>query len=77
MKPIEQAINDVGGITAAAAICGLTYVAVSKWVKKGSLPRTEYTGKTKYAQVLAEHSGEKFTAEWLMKNANPDAQATV
>ncbi len=75
MNPVEYAVNAVGGQTAAAKICGRTSVAIHKWVKNGSLPRTEYTQKTNYSELLARHSNGSFTAEWLLEAANPDRKA--
>lgn len=72
MNPVAIAVDAVGGQASAAKICGKSAVAVHKWVKSGCLPRTEYTKKTNYAEMLAEASGGKFTAEWLLLNANPD-----
>lgn len=75
MNPMQIAIEAVGGQTAAAKICGRSNVAIHKWVKNGSLPRTEYTKKTNYSKLLAEHSKGKFTAEWLLDAANPDRKS--
>lgn len=72
MNPVEVAVEAVGGQTAAAKICGKSPVAIHKWVKNACLPRTEYTKKTNYAEMLATASGGKFTAAWLLSAANPD-----
>ncbi|EPU8563193.1 helix-turn-helix domain-containing protein [Yersinia ruckeri] len=72
MNPVEFAVEAVGGQTAAAKICGKSPVAIHKWVKNGCLPRTEYTKKTHYAEMLADASSGKFTAIWLLGEANPD-----
>ncbi|MGP3593088.1 hypothetical protein [Vagococcus sp. WN89Y] len=72
MNPVELAVEAVGGQSAAAKICGKSAVAIHKWVKSGRLPRTEYTKKTRYAEMLANASGGKFTAAWLLWEANPD-----
>lgn len=72
MNPMQFAIEAVGGQTAAARLCGLSNVAIHKWVKNAALPRTEYTEKTNYSEVLAVASQGKFTAEWLRQAANPD-----
>jgi DNA-binding transcriptional regulator YdaS (Cro superfamily) len=45
MNPMQFAIEAVGGQTAAARLCGLSNVAIHKWVKNAALPRTEYTEK--------------------------------
>lgn len=50
-------------------------MAMSKMEKRGVLPRTEYTGETKYAQILAKNSNGKFTAEWLLEKAKPEQSA--
>lgn len=73
MNPVEFAVEAVGGQTAAAKICGKSPVAIHKWVKNGCLPRTEYTKKTNYAEKLAGASSGKFTASWLLSEANPDS----
>ncbi|UAL57454.1 helix-turn-helix domain-containing protein [Edwardsiella tarda] len=74
MNPIKVAVDAVGGQTAAAKICGLSVVAVHKWTVRGTLPRTEYTGKTSYAKKLSSASNGAFTPDWLLSAANPDLQ---
>lgn len=49
---LKQAIYEAGGIKAVADANGKSYEAVRKWTIKG-LPRTEWTGETQYAQVIA------------------------
>jgi len=73
MSALKQAIAEVGGATKAAEVTGRTVRAVYKWLDRGALPRTEFTGETRYAELLAEASGGKFTAEWLRQNARPEA----
>ena len=75
-NPMKFAIDSVGCQSIAARLCGLSNVAIHKWVKNEALPRTEYTGKTSHAAVLAAASGGKFTAEWLLDAANPDREKT-
>lgn len=72
MNPIEFAVNAAGGRVRVAKAFGISYVAIYKWINNASLPRTEYTGKTAYAKKLSELSNGEFTAEWLLKTANPD-----
>lgn len=72
---LKSAIEAVGGIPEASRICGLSYVAVSKWVKQGHLPRTEYSGETKYAELLAAKSNGAFSAEKLRSIARPNQSA--
>lgn len=75
MNPIKHAFDAVGGRTKAAFLLGRSYMAMSKMEKRGVLPRTEYTGETTYAQILAKHSNGSFTAEWLLDKANPNKEA--
>ena len=74
MNPIKHAFDMIGGRTKAAHLLGKSYMAMSKMEKRGVLPRTEYTGETNYAQILANHSNGLFTAEWLLNVANPNKQ---
>ena len=71
MSALKKSIAQVGGAAKAAAICGVSQRAVYKWLSSGSLPRTEYTGETHYAQRLAGASMGQFTAEWLLAEASP------
>ncbi|WP_324731004.1 YdaS family helix-turn-helix protein [Pseudomonas paeninsulae] len=71
MGALKEAIEKIGGVTAAATVCGVSQRAIYKWLTTKSLPRTEYTGETKYAEKLAEASGGKFTAEWLLQESSP------
>ena len=50
-------------------------MAMSKMEKRGVLPRTEYTGETKYAEILAQNSNGAFTAKWLLNAAKPESTA--
>lgn len=66
MSALQQAIKTIGGPGRAASICGVSPRAVHKWLSKGRLPRTEYTGETRYAELIAAHSDGAFTAEELL-----------
>jgi len=72
LNPIKHAFDAVGGRTKAALLLGRSYMAMSKMEKRGILPRTEYTGETTYAQILANNSDGAFTAQWLLEKAKPD-----
>ena len=68
---LAQAVDVVGSQSRAAQICAISNNAMSKMVKRGCLPRTEYTGETCYAALLAAASGGRFTAGWLLEHARP------
>ena len=67
---IAFAFEAVGGIGAAAKVCGRSYQALNKWRLAACLPRTDYTGETRYAELLAtaaQKNGHSFEAAWLLE----------
>ncbi|WP_431495280.1 hypothetical protein [Pseudomonas brassicacearum] len=75
---VAFAFEAVGGIGAAARVCGRSYQALNKWRQAASLPRTDYTGETQYAVLLAEaakQKGNPFEAEWLLEESAPQKVA--
>lgn len=75
---IAFAFDAVGGIGAAAKICGRSYQALNKWRLAGALPRTDYTGETSYAILLAAAAklkGVPFEADWLLQASMPQKAA--
>jgi len=78
MNAVQNAIESAGGAIAAAAACGVSRQSVDKWVAKGCLPRTEYTGETSYANtlaILAQSNGKPFDEAWLLACASPKKSA--
>jgi len=71
MSALKESISIVGGVAKASTICGISQRAIYKWLSSDSLPRTEYSGETQYARSLAEASGGRFSAEWLLAEALP------
>jgi DNA-binding transcriptional regulator YdaS (Cro superfamily) len=53
MPPLERAVAILGGYSATGRVCGVSFMSVIKWVRKGHLPRTEWTGETNYADRIA------------------------
>jgi len=75
---IAYAFEAVGGIGAAAKACNRSYQALNKWRLAACLPRTDYTGETKYASLLAnaaERNGNPFDASWLLETSAPKKAA--
>ncbi|WP_064169754.1 helix-turn-helix transcriptional regulator, partial [Klebsiella pneumoniae] len=49
-------------VPVVAKACGCSPRAIYKWIANGSLPRTDYTDETNYAEKIALASGGQFTA---------------
>jgi len=65
MEILEVAIKDVG-IPEVAKACGVSERAVYKWLKNGFLPKTEFFGKTTYANTIETISSGKYHASELL-----------
>ncbi|MDU9031776.1 hypothetical protein NHG95_01325 [Pseudomonas corrugata] len=75
---IAFAFEAVGGIGAAAKVCNRSYQALNKWRLAACLPRTDYTGETNYAELLAaaaEQRGNAFQSAWLLNASAPQKTA--
>lgn len=66
METLEVAIKGVG-IPEVAKACGVSERAVYKWLKNGFLPKTEFFGKTSYAERIEQISGGKYNAIELLE----------
>jgi hypothetical protein len=74
MGPLKKSIDDAGGVPVVALACGKSPRAVYKWLSAECLPRTEYTGETRYAEriaALAAARGKPFEPSWLLAEAHP------
>lgn len=66
-EALDKAVSILGSNAAVGRVCGsLTHEAVRKWRKKGRMPRTEYTGETIYAQLIAKATNEQVTIADLL-----------
>lgn len=75
---IAFAFEAVGGIGAAAKVCDRSYQALNKWRQAACLPRTDYTGETQYAVLLAtaaKQKGNDFESAWLLSASSPQKAA--
>ncbi|WP_179998051.1 hypothetical protein [Acinetobacter sp. YH12239] len=53
MINIKEIINDAGGVSVVATALNLSERSIYKWIEKGALPRSEYTGETDYSTQIA------------------------
>ncbi|MDU6908922.1 MAG: hypothetical protein E6397_02145 [Haemophilus parainfluenzae] len=64
-------IIDFLGAAKVAGLCGISVRAVYKWRTSNSLPRTEYTGETKYSEILSQALENVISAEEIRNFSNP------
>lgn len=67
---LAEAIKEIG-VTAISSACGCSPRSIYKWMKKGALPRTDFTGETNYAEQIALASEGKFSAELIKAISRP------
>lgn len=53
MRNLRNIIDSLGSVK-VAELCGVSVRAVYKWRTSNALPRTEYTGETKYSKILSQ-----------------------
>lgn len=78
MSALKDSIAQAGGVAKASTVCGVSQRAIYKWLAAESLPRTEYTGETHYAERLAAAAAERgqpFDAAWLLAEVAPKKSA--
>lgn len=73
-SPIAKAKTILGSYEAVGRVCGVSGKAVMKWVKAGRLPRTEWTGETKYALAIEAATGGLVTRSELRPDIWPPEQ---
>ena len=61
---IKQVVKNTG-LKKAAEACGVSQTAVQKWMKNGRLPRTEWTGESRHAEVLAGIGSHGLSADQI------------
>lgn len=53
-------------VPVVASACGVSARAIYKWIDRGSLPRTDFTGETSYAQKISEVSAGKYSESEIL-----------
>ena len=69
-ETVRHVILAAGGVTKVAQAVNLTERAVYKWIQKNALPRSEYTGESDYASVIAKLN-TKFSKEEILELCRP------
>lgn len=66
ITPLERAWHLCGGLYGLAKVCGVTNTSTHRWKKKGTLPRTEWTGETHYAEKIEAATQGAITKDELL-----------
>lgn len=64
-NPLQVAIGIIG-LAATARALGVTHQAVRKWERAGRMPRTEWTGETRYSEIIEEQTQRRVTKAQLL-----------
>lgn len=62
-------------VSVVASACGLSPKAVYKWIDRGTLPRTDFTGETSYAEQIATVSNGKYTKSQILEISKHQSMA--
>lgn len=73
MNSLMQVIDEIG-VVKVSALCGVSVRAVYKWRKANALPRTDYTGETNYADILAKALKRKVSRAEILRFSVPNKQ---
>ena len=71
MTPLEKAIRFLGGYSATARVFGVAYQVIVNWVRRGRLPRTEWTGETDYSARIEKALAGAVTREEILSVRSP------
>lgn len=72
---ISKAIEIVG-LCKLAQVCGVKHQSIYRWVKKGALPRTDWTGETDYARCIETATKGQITRDQLLNLKRNDESGT-
>ncbi|EJG5923483.1 MAG: DNA-binding protein [Citrobacter sp.] len=70
LPSLSEVIKAIG-VQSISTACGCSPRAIYKWIEKGCLPRTDFTGETHYAEQIAVASSGKYSAELIKKISRP------
>lgn len=72
MTALDTAV-ELLGLQPLAKLCNVSYQAVRKWQRTGRLPRTEWTGETRYAELIEQATQHQVTRTQLLSLPAPNA----
>ena len=65
---LKTAINSVG-LVKTSSLLNVSYQVIQRWLHKGMLPRTEFTGETNYSELIEKATGGSVTAKELLEES--------
>ncbi len=65
-RAMNAFVERAGSLAAAGRRLGRTAPALRKWMASGRMPRTEYTGETRYVEKILKLVGDEFTRDDLL-----------
>ena len=68
---LAKAVQQLGGYAATAKLCQVNISVVWRWQKRGRLPRTEWTGETRYAETIEAATQGAITKTELLSYVPP------
>ncbi|HCA5022836.1 hypothetical protein RJ729_01885 [Acinetobacter pittii] len=68
---LKYHIDKAGGVYTVAAWINLAPRSLYKWLAKDELPSTEYSGKTKYSDIIEINTKGKVTKQDLLEAGRP------
>ncbi|MCP5158513.1 MAG: helix-turn-helix domain-containing protein [Gammaproteobacteria bacterium] len=63
---LANAVQALGSVAELARVCGVRVSAAWRWIRRGHLPRTEWTGETHYAAMIENATQGAVTQEQLL-----------
>ena len=70
MSIFSEILRDVG-LRKVAEVTNRSLRQIYKWERNNTLPRSEYTGETSFAEAIASCSEGKYTAKQILDAAMP------
>ncbi|WP_180110755.1 hypothetical protein [Acinetobacter sp. YH12098] len=68
---LKSYIDDAGGVYTVAAWINLSPRSLYKWISRDELPNTEYSGRTKYAEIIEINTKGRVKKSQLLEAGRP------